>query len=256
MVKPKPALIEFAGWFRGTLLDDPCVRVDAFCEPLVGYCGDFIGLYRPSPTIMLGVIADACGHGAEAAALLEAAAKGNVDVPPSGRSPAELLNAVRWGVAATSGVGDGKFITAMVFSLDVRCGVLTVALAGHPPPLLVRRGEIIARPWSAGLPIGIDWMIGAEDNVIQLAPGDTVVAFTDGVADARSAGGAPLGFEGAAAALARAAASEDPVAATLGSLGSGQRRDWQADDTTAMFIRYGGIGDAMEAGGHQAWTRL
>lgn len=251
---PHATLIECAGWFRGTLLDAQPLRVDAFCEPLDGHCGDFIGLYRPSPSVVLGVIADACGHGAEAAALLEAAAEPGDDLPLSGRSPAELLEAFGAGVAARAGAVDGKFITAMVFTLDIQRGILTVALAGHPPPVLVQQGTLITQSWPGGLPIGVDSTIGAEDITIQLSPGDTVVAFTDGVADARSVANETLGFEGARAMLGHAARSTDPVAAALKALGPGQRRDWQADDTTAMFIRFGCVEHASEIGRGEAWT--
>jgi serine phosphatase RsbU (regulator of sigma subunit) len=251
---PHATLIECAGWFRGTLLDAPPLRVDAFCEPLDGHCGDFIGLYRPSPSVVLGVIADACGHGAEAAALLEAAAEPSSDVPLSGRSPAELLEAFGAGVAARAGAVDGKFITAMVFTLDIQSGVLTVALAGHPPSVLVQQGKLLERSWPAGLPIGIDSTIGAEDITIQLSPGDAVVAFTDGVADARTVSDTTLGFEGARVMLGRAARSTDPVAAALRALGADQQRGWQADDTTAMFIRFGDVEQTSEIGRGEAWT--
>lgn len=228
------------------LLDTPNLRVHAFCEPFEGYCGDFIGLYRPSPRIILGVVADACGHGAEAAALLEAAAEPNDDLLASSMSPAQLLE--NFGSRATEAgqLVDGNFITAMVFTLDVQSGVLTVALAGHPPPVLVQQGKCVTGPWPAGLPIGVDSTIGAEDVTIHLAPGDAFVAFTDGVADARRPEGLTLGFDGAPAMLALAALSADPVASALRSLGFGRRRDWQVDDTTALFIRYGGDDDALQ----------
>lgn len=251
---PRTTQIEFSGWFRGTLVDTPTLRADAFCEPLDGFCGDFIGLYRPAPSVIIGAIADACGHGAKAAALLQTASDAGGQAAPLETSPAAQLEVFGARVAAAGGADDGKFITAMVFRLDVRSGLLTVALAGHPPPVLIRHGSIVTESWPTGLPIGIDSTIGAEDITIQLAPGDALVAYTDGVADARPAGGMPLGFDSASAMLARAARSADPVASALSSLGAGQPIDWQADDTTAIFIRLRGLDFEPETPRGQAWT--
>jgi sigma-B regulation protein RsbU (phosphoserine phosphatase) len=251
-----PPLIEFAGWFRGTLLDAPPLRVDAFCEPLDGHCGDFIGLYRPAPGIILGAVADACGHGAQAAALLQAAAESGDDLTTPERSPSELLESFGAQVAAEERITDGKFITAMVFTLDVHSGVLTVALAGHPPPVIVRQRSPISRSWPAGLPIGLASTLGATDITVELTPGDAFVAFTDGVADARPAGDEPLGFAAARAMLGHAARSADPVAAALDGLGAGPRHPWQTDDTTALFIRFGCPQDPPEPRKDQAWTPL
>ena len=165
---PHATIIECAGWFRGTLLDSQPLRVDAFCEPLDGHCGDFIGLYRPSPTVVLGVIADACGHGAEAAALLEAAAEPSSDVPLSGWSPAELLEAFGAGVAARAGAVDGKFIPAMVFTLDMQSGILTVALAED-------HAHVARRPATTAERTPDGWRVTGAKTVV---PAGTVAAIS------------------------------------------------------------------------------
>jgi serine phosphatase RsbU (regulator of sigma subunit) len=118
---------------------------------------------------------------------------------------------------------------------------------------LVQKGRLITRSWPAGLPIGVDSKIEAQDITIQLTPGDTVVAYTDGVADARPVGEQTLGFDGARAMLGRAALSADPVTAALDELGAAQRRDWQADDTTALFLRFVRIQLTSEIGRDDQW---
>ena len=59
--------------------------------------------------------------------------------------------------------------------------------AGHLPPFLVRDGQVQQLTGHA-LPLGIDEDPGYEDAELQLAPGDLVFAYTDGLAEARRDG--------------------------------------------------------------------
>src|SRR6185437_15198370 len=40
-------------------------------------------------------------------------------------------------------IGEGKFITMLYVTVDGRDGVLACASAGHPPPRVVRSGEVV-----------------------------------------------------------------------------------------------------------------
>jgi serine phosphatase RsbU (regulator of sigma subunit) len=66
-------------------------------------------------------------------------------------------------------------------------GRLRYCNAGHLPPLHVVGG--VAQPLvSHGLPLGIDPSVDYEEGELELAPGDVVFAFTDGLIEARRAG--------------------------------------------------------------------
>jgi serine phosphatase RsbU (regulator of sigma subunit) len=71
---------------------------------------------------------------------------------------------------------------------------LTLARAGHPPPLLLRDGSIeeVGEPGKA---IGVFQELDLEDHHAHLAPGDTLALYTDGVTEARSPDGAFFGEE-------------------------------------------------------------
>jgi sigma-B regulation protein RsbU (phosphoserine phosphatase) len=60
-----------------------------------------------------------------------------------------------------------------------------VASGGHPPPLLLRAGgaaEVVPCP---GTLLGVEHDARSFDREIELAPGDTLVLYTDGVTEAR-----------------------------------------------------------------------
>lgn len=71
---------------------------------------------------------------------------------------------------------------------------LTLARAGHPPPLLLRDGSIeeIGEPGKA---IGVFHELDLEDHHTHLVPGDILVLYTDGVTEARSPDGSFFGEE-------------------------------------------------------------
>jgi len=77
------------------------------------------------------------------------------------------------------------FVTAFYAVLDTRRHVLTYASAGHNPPLLVRArdGELL-RLRADGIVLGIVEDVDLEERQVDLAEGDVLVLYTDGVTDA------------------------------------------------------------------------
>jgi serine phosphatase RsbU (regulator of sigma subunit) len=61
---------------------------------------------------------------------------------------------------------------------------LTLALGGHPPPLLVREGEV-TEVGSYGPLLGIHESIEVPNAHVELQVGDLVVAYTDGLIEDR-----------------------------------------------------------------------
>jgi phosphoserine phosphatase RsbU/P len=82
-------------------------------------------------------------------------------------------------------VGDEDFVTAAM--VEERGGTLTIVNCGHPPPLLLRRGEVICLdPPSPSPPLG--FMPVVCPRVERLEPGDRLLFYTDGLAEARRDG--------------------------------------------------------------------
>lgn len=87
------------------------------------------------------------------------------------------------------------FATLFLASLDAASGRLTYVNGGQEPPLLLARGRD-PRPLAVtGPAVGLmaDLPYGAE--VVELACGETVLAFTDGIPEARSAAGEEFGAD-------------------------------------------------------------
>ncbi|WP_245642305.1 PP2C family protein-serine/threonine phosphatase [Nonomuraea candida] len=88
-----------------------------------------------------------------------------------------------------------RFVTAVLADLDLTTGVLSWVNRGHHPPVVIRGGR-----WSTTLecppahPLGLD--LGLEPVLCreQLEPGDRVLLYTDGITEARNAGGREFGL--------------------------------------------------------------
>jgi hypothetical protein len=87
--------------------------------------------------------------------------------------------------AVARSVGDEDFVTAAL--VEERGGTLTIVNCGHPAPLLLRRGQVIAlEPPATAPPLG--FMPVARPRVERLEPGDRLLLFTDGLGEARRDG--------------------------------------------------------------------
>ncbi|MEE6258336.1 PP2C family protein-serine/threonine phosphatase [Plantactinospora sonchi] len=87
--------------------------------------------------------------------------------------------------AVARNVGDEDFVTAAL--VEERGGTLTIVNCGHPPPLLLRRGQVIPlEPPAPAPPLG--FMPVVRPRVERLEPGDRLLLFTDGLGEARRDG--------------------------------------------------------------------
>ncbi len=88
--------------------------------------------------------------------------------------------------AVTRHGGDEEFVTAAL--VEERGGTLTVLNCGHPGPLLLRQGNVIPLdPPRTAPPLGLNPTVTAR--VEHLEPGDRLLLYTDGLAEARGATG-------------------------------------------------------------------
>src|SRR5205085_3892891 len=79
------------------------------------------------------------------------------------------------------------FTTLFCGVIDGPSGTLTYCNCGHNPPLVLRRGESTFEPLRAcGPPMGILDAVRYVPRSIVLAPGDTLLLYTDGVTEAEN----------------------------------------------------------------------
>lgn len=126
------------------------------------------------------------------------------------------------------------YLTAWVGRLEPSTGRLRFVNAAHPPPWIVGTGEPREIPGSTGGPVGMFPGRTYEERETVLAPGESIVIFSDGVPEARRADGEFYGEERLKVFLSRAATVEaSAVAAEVETFQSGAL----ADDVTAMVLR-------------------
>jgi serine phosphatase RsbU (regulator of sigma subunit) len=85
--------------------------------------------------------------------------------------------------AVTRVADDEDFVTALLAQITPQ-GRLTVVNAGHPAPLLLRHGvAVVLRPPVRRPPLGLPG--GHAALVVDVQPGDRLLMYTDGLAEAR-----------------------------------------------------------------------
>jgi PAS domain S-box-containing protein len=147
--------------------------------------GDFYDVY-PSPAGWGIAIGDVCGKGEEAAAVTAAARHAIRVLAHWNPDPADVLS--RANEVLQTDEFEGRFVTACAGYLQWRGEVLQVkvASAGHPGQFVIRADGRVQALLGGGIALGIfpDAQMGAED--IELAVGDMLFMFSDGVTEARS----------------------------------------------------------------------
>ena len=149
--------------------------------------GDFYDLFELDDGSWKAVIGDVCGKGPEAAALMgfvrfTTRAVSRQDTKPS-EALVKLNRALR---EELEGDGRGEFCTAAVVRIRPNDGGtrLTVAIAGHPLPYIVRANGEVEQAGVPGTLLGVFEEVDVSDQVVDLSHEDVLVMVTDGVLEA------------------------------------------------------------------------
>jgi anti-sigma regulatory factor (Ser/Thr protein kinase)/putative methionine-R-sulfoxide reductase with GAF domain len=142
--------------------------------------GDWYDIFE-LPRGRLGVaIGDVVGHGVRAAALMGQLRTALHAYAAEGHGPARTLELVDRFVQA---MPEPAMATAAYGVLNTDTGLLTVASAGHPPPLVVRRDGVDVVDVRPAPPLGaIPYGSCTEVEVI-VGPGEMVILYTDGLVE-------------------------------------------------------------------------
>ena len=132
-------------------------------------------------------IGDVAGHGVRAAALMGQLRTALRAYALEGHSPGETLRRVDALLHATRARG---MATAAYAVVDPESGQLTIAAAGHPPALHVAAsGEARLVDVPPGPPLGVLQFAQYESTQTEMAAGDGLLLYTDGLIERR---GVPL----------------------------------------------------------------
>jgi GAF domain-containing protein len=155
--------------------------------------GDFYDIKRVSPECWFAVVGDVCGTGIKAASMTGLARHALRSAALEHRQPSEILgSANELLVRDANDRGDAnrpspRFCTVVALQLERNEGgfELTVCCAGHPQPVLMDHTGQTRAIGTEGTLLGVFEEVTLHDVSVQLRPGDTLVAFTDGVTERR-----------------------------------------------------------------------
>ncbi|WP_123439844.1 SpoIIE family protein phosphatase [Streptomyces sp. PanSC9] len=149
-------------------------------EQLVG--GDWYdAVVLPSGLILL-CVGDVAGHGIEAATSMVVLRNALRGLAVTGAGPAQLLS---WLNIVAHHLTGAVTATAVCGLYDGERRTLRWARAGHLPPVLVRESDASTLPTLKGLLLGALPEAVYEETEVQLAAGDTLLMYTDGLIERR-----------------------------------------------------------------------
>lgn len=138
----------------------------------------------PDGAVLVG-LGDAAGHGLPAVSQMSELRHGARALAAVESSPAALLDDLN---RRLSGVESG-FATAVYGRYHPGSGRLDWSSAGHVPPLHVSAGgKVTVLDGVPDTPLGVPRSHPGSDRVLHLAPGDTLVLYSDGVVERRLGG--------------------------------------------------------------------
>ncbi len=164
----------------------PGWEIAACYRPVIQVGGDIYGWLRMKDGRTLFWIADATGHGASAALLTTLAKLLFHHGATEKQTPVEVMQAINNDFRTIFGAR--SFMTAMCVALDPETGRASVLGAGHPPLLIARKTGDKESISSATPPLGLTEQPQFKETIVDLAPGDAFLLYTDGFFGAARAG--------------------------------------------------------------------
>ena len=199
--------------------------------------GDYFDFLDLGPGRLGFVLADISGKGIAAALLmanLQANLRGHYAM--AAEDPVRLIESVnRLFYESTTA---NRFATLFFGRYDDESRRLDYVNCGHNPPLIVRAGGQIETLPPTAMALGFVDTLRSEMATVQFAPGDALVAYTDGIVEALSDDGEEFGDDRLASTVL--AHRDQPAEALLQSILSAVQRfsgNEQDDDLTLVVAR-------------------
>ncbi len=200
--------------------------------------GDLVD-YLPLPDGRTGMaLGDVAGKGLGAALLVSKLQATLRALAPEGGG-LDVLAARLNAILHRDGL-ENRFATLFYLEVEPGSGRVRWLNAGHNPPLVTRGGSLEHLEASA-LPLGMFPVAGYVEDALDLAPGETLVAYSDGLVEATNASEEEFGMARLEAAVARLR-GRDPGSlgeAVLAELDAFVGEGRPADDVSLLIVRRG-----------------
>jgi serine phosphatase RsbU (regulator of sigma subunit) len=191
--------LDAAARVQQTLLPEGSPQVEGLSfawkyRPCDELAGDALNIVRINEDLIALYLLDVSGHGVSAALLSVTATRslhpraGGVaslvagpGINPDAVSPAQV--AARLNALYPMESNGDHYFTMIYGLLDIRTQRLRFTVAGHPAPILVRRGGRPEPLDATGCPIGILGDVDYEESAIDLQHGDRLYLYSDGLTE-------------------------------------------------------------------------
>jgi sigma-B regulation protein RsbU (phosphoserine phosphatase) len=186
-----------------------CVSVElaGFCQPARGVGGDYYDFFKFDNQQLGIAIADVAGKGIAAALLMSTVQATLRSLSAESSNHSARPNESLANMVATlnrllvNSTGGANYVTFFYAQFDQRTQQLVYVNAGHNPPFLFRANEanenglqtVLATSVNGfkkldagGMFVGMFDHLSYDQEVVQMQPGDVLIAFTDGLSEAQS----------------------------------------------------------------------
>ncbi len=238
-----------------SFLPDVLPSIDGYAlstcfRPAREVAGDFYdAVTLPGGRVAL-VVADVCGKGVGAAVFMAAfrtvlraiTSETYATLERNGTpidDPAQIGRIATFlsDYIATTHGRTNMFTTLFFAVLDPATATLSYVNAGHDAPIVVRRGAPVERLGPTGPAVGLLPGLAFGTSTTRLAEGDLLVAYTDGVVDARDRTGAAFSEERLVSLVADTSQPADAVVSRIeGAVTTHVTGAAQFDDVTVLAL--------------------
>jgi GAF domain-containing protein/anti-sigma regulatory factor (Ser/Thr protein kinase) len=200
--------------------------------------GDWYDVFSLDDQHVVFSVGDVMGKGAAAAALMGQSRSAIRAYAVARQSPSEVLSSID---VLFDALDEERVVTAVIGTINRMTGVVRLANAGHPPPLIVRADGTTAYTTAQGsllIAAGLGFSQRPVEEFL-LNPGDSLIMYSDGLVERR---GELLstGMERLST-LTTAIAREGWPARPAAALASGLSDDEQTDDVVVLSLHYAGV---------------
>jgi sigma-B regulation protein RsbU (phosphoserine phosphatase) len=217
---------------------DPAFDFGARMVPMSAVGGDFYDVTPLGPDTYAIAVGDVSDHGVPAAlfmAITVTLLRAECRRPGP---PADVLRRVNRQLLEVNATG--MFVTLLYGTLNTASREFAYARAGHEPPLVCdAAGARVAVPRARGELLGIEDDPALDEQRVALAPGSTLLLYTDGAREATSPAGAMFGLDGLRAVVAGqgAGTAQAVCEAVLDGVSAHRGPAAQQDDITLVAVR-------------------
>lgn len=213
------------------------LQIAAMTLPLRGVGGDYYDYIPIDSHAIQVVIADVAGKGVPAALLMSATAAAMRLEANRDRDMLKQVERLNTEIGAVSGAE--QYVTLLVAEIDTKKRTVQYVNCGHNPALLFRAGSrTLTRLDSSCAPVGLSPDESCSLATAELAAGDVLVFYTDGVTEAENQIGEEFGMDRLSAAVLRGSSlSAEDLMTSLYDAAAGFCADKFSDDVTILVAK-------------------